>query len=117
MQPGIVLGNDAVGLLRDGLGRYAMEIRWMVHLDDAGVLRLWRSWKGQQVYEARLVPGPDGATLTGLTVEQDQSRYQGTLDREPDLFEKVLRSCLDHLRRFRAGHTPYGLSSVTRTRG
>ncbi|MBW6434835.1 hypothetical protein KZ829_13920 [Actinoplanes hulinensis] len=113
VQPGLVLDNDAVGLLRDGLGWYDMEIRWMAHLDDSGVLRLWRSWKGQQVYEARLVPGPDGATLTGLTVEQDPSRHQGTLDREPDLFERVLRSCLDHPRRFRAGHTPYGPSPVT----
>ncbi|MEV0901115.1 hypothetical protein [Actinoplanes sp. NPDC049802] len=110
VQPGIVLDADSVALLRDGLGGYDMEIRWMAHLDGSGVLRMYRSWLGQQVYEARLVPGTAGATLTGLMVEQDQERYQGSLEREPELFERVLRSCLNHLRRFRAGHTPYGPS-------
>jgi hypothetical protein len=31
-----------------------MEIRWLAHLDDTNVLRLWRSWIGHQIYQAVL---------------------------------------------------------------
>jgi hypothetical protein len=46
------LDTDTIGLLRDGPWFLDMEIRWVAHLDDSDVLRLWRSWTGHQVYEA-----------------------------------------------------------------
>jgi hypothetical protein len=50
-EPGLSLDSDTIGLLRAGLGCYDMEIRWVVHLDAADVLRVWRSWTGYQIYE------------------------------------------------------------------
>jgi hypothetical protein len=38
--PRLTLDRDTIGLLRDGLGFYDMEIRWVAHLDEADVLRL-----------------------------------------------------------------------------
>jgi hypothetical protein len=76
------------------------------------VLRLWRSWTGYQIYEAPVVSDPPGtgATIAGLKVEQHPDRFTGPLSNEPALFERVLISTVNHLRRFRAGHTPYGPS-------
>jgi len=110
--PRLVLDADTIGLLRDGLGFYDMEIRWVAHLDDADVLRLWRSWTGHQIYEATVVVADAGAiaTFAELTVEQNPDRYAGRLSEEPGLFERVLISTVNHLRHFRAGHTPYGPS-------
>lgn len=102
--PRLRLDPDVVALLRAGLGRYDMELRWLAHLDDAGVLRLWRSWTGHEVYRATY--GPDG--LTGLAVEQDPERYRGGLDGEPGRFEAVLTAVVNDLRRLRAGWSPYG---------
>jgi hypothetical protein len=50
------------------------------------------------------------ATVTYLKVEQHPDRYTGRLAEESALFERVLISTVNHLRRFRAGHTPYGPS-------
>jgi hypothetical protein len=110
--PGLVLEADAVGLLRDGLGFYDMEIRWVAHLDDVDVLRIWRSWTGYQIYEAKVVVDSIGVTATcvDLTVEQHPDRYTGRLSGEPATFERVLISIVNSLRYFRAGHTPYGPS-------
>jgi hypothetical protein len=110
--PQLVLDADTTGLLRDGLGFYDMEIRWVAHLDEADVLRLWRSWTGHQIYEARMVVAAGGASATfaDLKVEQHPDRYTGGLSGEPATFEGVLISTVNHLRRFRAGHTPYGPS-------
>ena len=104
--------SDAISLLRDGLGIYDMEVRWMAHLDEADVLRLWRSWTGNQIYEARVTVDRSGtsATFAELKVEQHPDSYTGRLSEEPALFERVLISTVDHLRHFRAGHTPYGPS-------
>lgn len=103
------LDPDTVGLLRAGLGRYDMEIRWLAHLDASDVLRLWRSWTGHQVYGATLVQdAAGGGVLDGLEVEQDPDRHRGRLDDEPGRFDATVASVVDHLRRFRAGHTPYG---------
>ncbi|GAA2581656.1 hypothetical protein GCM10010399_09310 [Dactylosporangium fulvum] len=111
-KPGLTLDSDTIGLLHDGLGFYDMEIRWVVHLDAADVLRLWRSWTGYQIYEARVVLDAPGAraTIEGLKVEQHPDRFTSLLFNEPALFERVLISTVNHLRRFRAGHTPYGPS-------
>jgi hypothetical protein len=111
-KPGLTLDSDALGLLRDGLGFYDMEIRWVIHLDATDVLRLWRSWTGYQIYEAQVVVDEPRAraTITGLKVEQHPDRFTGLLSNEPALFERVLISTVNHLRRFRAGHTPYGPS-------
>ncbi len=65
--PRLKLDPDTVGLLRDGLGFYDMEIRWVAHLDEADAF-------------------------------------------EPAMFERMLGITVNHLRRFRAGHTPYGPS-------
>ncbi|MET7419946.1 hypothetical protein [Dactylosporangium sp. NPDC005555] len=110
--PRLTLDADTVGLLRDGLGFFDMEIRWLAHLNDADVLRLWRSWTGHQVYEAQVSVDTSGASavFTGLEVEQHPDRYSGRLGEEPALFERILISTVNHLRRFRAGHTPYGPS-------
>ncbi|MBB2948442.1 hypothetical protein FB565_008225 [Actinoplanes lutulentus] len=105
--PHLVLDADTTALLRDGLGGYDMEIRWMAHLDGEGVLRMWRSWTGLQVYEA----GVTGDRISGLRVEQHPDRYTGSLDQEPELFCRVLISVVNELRRFRAGYTPYGPAS------
>lgn len=86
-----------------------MDVRWLAHLDTCNVLRLWRSWTGHQIYEATLTEGGQGQTVfDGLKVEQDPDRYRGKLDDEPGQFEMVLVSVVNVLRRFRAGHTPYG---------
>ncbi len=110
--PRLTLDLDTIGLLRDGLGFFDMEIRWVAHLDDSNVLRLWRSWTGFQVYEAQVQMDDSGtqARFTDLKVEQHPGRYSGRLHEEPNLFERVLISTVNHLRRFRAGHTPYGPS-------
>lgn len=110
----LVLDADAVRLLWDGLGFYDMEIRWVAHLDDTGVLRLWRSWTGHQIYQARAVATGTGTTrFVDVTMEQHPDRYTGKLADEPGKFERVLISTINHLRRFRAGHTPYGPSPST----
>jgi hypothetical protein len=102
--PRLRLDPDTVGLLRSGLGRYDMELRWLAHLDDTGVLRLWRSWTGHQIYQ---VTEADGG-LSGLAVEQDPEHYRGGVAGEPGRFEAVLALVVNDLRMLRAGHTPYG---------
>ncbi|AEV84185.1 hypothetical protein ACWT_3162 [Actinoplanes sp. SE50] len=111
-RPGLILDADTIGLLRDGLGYFDMEIRWMAHLDDADTVRMWRSWTGFQVYEAqvRVRGSGESAVFTDLKVEQHPDRYSGRLHEEPALFERILISSVNHLRHFRAGHTPYGPS-------
>jgi hypothetical protein len=111
-KPGISLDSDTIGLLHDGLGFYDMEIRWVAHLLDTDVLRLWRSWTGYQIYEAQISVDSSGAeaTFIDLRVEQHPDRYTGDLSDEPAPFERVLISTVNHLRHFRAGHTPYGPS-------
>lgn len=105
--PGLVLDTDTRQLLSDGLGWFDMEIRWLAHLDDKNVLRLWRSWTGLQIYQAVVERQADEQlVIRELTVEQEPDRYRGSLSAEPDLFEKVLASVINTLRRFRAGHTP-----------
>lgn len=110
--PRLALDADTIGLLRDGLGFFDMEIRWVAHLNDSDVLRLWRSWTGYQVYEAQVEVDRSGtrASFTYLKVEQHTDRHSGRLPEEPSLFERVLISTVNHLRYFRAGHTPYGPS-------
>ena len=107
--PRLRLDPDTVTLLRAGLGRCDMELRWLARLDDTGTLRLWRSWTGHQVYEVTVVEdGRRGGVLVGLRVEQHPERHRGRLDGEPGRFEAVLASVVNDLRRFRAGHTRYG---------
>jgi len=103
------LDADAQGLLRDGLGHFDMEVRWLAHLDEADVLRIWRSWVGFQINEARIEPGTDGsARITRLEVEQHPDRHRGLLTDEPLRFERVTALVINTLREFRAGYTPYG---------
>jgi hypothetical protein len=107
--PRLQLDPDAVKLLRAGLGRYDMDLRWLAHLDDSGTLRLWRSWTGHQIYEVTVVEDArQVGVLVGLKVEQHPERHRGRPDGEPDRFEAVLASVVNDLRRFRAGYTPYG---------
>jgi hypothetical protein len=107
--PRLGLDPDVVQLLRDGLGRYDMDVRWLPLLDNSNVLRLWQSWTGHQIYEAMLIEGGQGQSVfDGLNVEQDPGRYRGKLDDEPGQFETVLASVVNVRRRFRAGHTPHG---------
>jgi hypothetical protein len=107
--PRLTLDSDTVQLLRDGLGLYDMEIRWVAHLDSSGVLRLWRSWLGDQVYEAVVVDNGPGneATVERLTVNQDPNHFGDRSSEEPELFERILISVVNTLRRFRAGIGPY----------
>jgi hypothetical protein len=98
------LDADARRLLRDGLGRVDMDVRWLVHLDGANVLRLWRSWTGHQIYEATLRENADGvAVVERLEVEQHPDRYRGGMAAEPRRFEEVLVVVLDTVREVRAG--------------
>ena len=110
--PRLTLDPDTLGLLRDGLGWFDMEIRWIAHLDDTDMLRLWRSWTGQQIYHAHVTPDGTGTHMvfTDLRIEHAPDRYPGNPAQEPALFERVLISTVNHLRHFRAGHTPYGPS-------
>ena len=81
----------------------------MAHLDETNVLRLWRSWTGHQIYQAVLEQQVAGQWLIrDLAVEQEPTRYRGSLSAEPEQFDKVLVSIVNTLRSFRAGHTPYG---------
>jgi hypothetical protein len=106
---GLRLDADTQQLLRDGLGRFDMEIRWLAHLDGADVLRIWRSWTGHEIYRATLGQGADGvAGIEGLEVEQHPDRYRGDASEEPGKFEAVLAAVINTLREFRAGYTPYG---------
>ena len=77
---------------------------------ETGVLRLWRSWTGTQVYEARVALRQDGsAMLTDLLVESDPERYRSSGDGELRQFRDVLGSAvLDQLRDLRAGRSSYG---------
>lgn len=107
--PALMLDADTIGLLQDGLGLFDMEIRWLAHLDGANVLRLWRSWTGHQIYEASLdLQNPDLGVLRALKVENHPDRHEALLDAEPGRFERSLVAIVNTLRRFRAGHTPYG---------
>ncbi|MET8152418.1 hypothetical protein ACIBSW_18635 [Actinoplanes sp. NPDC049668] len=106
---GLVVDADTRQLLRDGLGRFDMEVRWLAQLDDAGVLRLWRSWTGHQIYQAVLEQqAADRWVIRDLAVEQEPDRTGGPLSAEPREFEGVLASVVNTLRRLRAGHGPYG---------
>jgi hypothetical protein len=112
--PQLRLDPEAMQLLRDGLGRFDMEVRWLALLDSSDVLRLWRSWTGHQIYEATVTAQAHGQNvLDGLQVEQHPDRYRGKLGDEPDQFERTLSSVVNILRRFRAGYTPYGPASDT----
>jgi hypothetical protein len=107
--PRLTLDADSLGLLRDGLGIYDMEVHWLAHLDASRVLRLWRSRTGNQIYSAVVETAADGTTvLSGLMVEQHPERYSGELSAEPARFEGTLTEVLDILRRFRAGRTLHG---------
>ena len=70
-KPGLALDPDTIRLLRDGLGFHDMEIRWVAHLDDTNVLRLWRSWTGYQIYEAKVVLDASGTRATFDTAVAD----------------------------------------------
>jgi len=94
----VLLTAGDVRLLRDGLGRIDMDLRWMVHLADDGALRLYRSWTGHEVYRATVSTGPDGGgEVTGLQVETypDRHRWTPTAGGEPAQFLRVLGSTLD----------------------
>ncbi|GAA2708171.1 hypothetical protein Apa02nite_057500 [Actinoplanes palleronii] len=107
--PGLVLDADTRQLLADGLGPFDMDMRWLAHLDETNVLRLWRSWTGHQIYQAVVEPRAAGTwAIRDLTVEQEPDRYGGSVSAEPGEFEQVLIVVVNTLRHFRAGHTPYG---------
>ncbi len=53
--PPLVLDEAHLSVLRRGLGRVDMDIRWTWCLDDE-VLRLWRNWTDRLVFEAHLEP-------------------------------------------------------------
>jgi len=94
----VPLTADDLRLLREGLGRIDMDLRWMVHLTEDGTLRLFRSWTGIEVYRATVTPRPDGgAAVTGLLVETEPDRYRWTpaAGGEPAQFLGVLGSTLD----------------------
>jgi hypothetical protein len=118
--PGLTveLSADDVALLRVGLGPYGTDMRWLALLDpdpripdwpDTGVLRLWRSWTGAPIYEARTALRQDGsAVLTDLLVESDPEHYRSS-DGELHRFGEVLASAvLGLLRELRAGRAPIG---------
>jgi hypothetical protein len=121
--PGLTveLSADDIALLRAGLGPYGTDMRWLAVLDldprlpdrpETGVLRLWRSWTGRQIYQARVALREDGsAVLTDLLVESDPEIYRasGGRDGEVHQFREVLASAvLDVLRDLRAGRAPIG---------
>jgi len=107
--PSLVLDPDTLSLLRDGLGQYEMEVKWLVHLDSLGRLRLWRSWTGYLMYDAICLVDINGrGRLTGLKVEQHPDRYRGSVRDEPGRFENVLIGVVNLLRELRAGHGLYG---------
>jgi hypothetical protein len=97
-QPDVVLSAEDIDLLRDGLGHVDMQLRWLVHLDDLGVVRVWRSWSGYQVYQVTV--SRDGR-VRDLRVEQDPSRAVSSMDAEPGFFGEVLWVILNDIRALR----------------
>lgn len=119
--PGLTLelSADDVALLRAGLGHYGTDMRWLAVLDpdpgmpgrpETGVLRLWRSWTGMQIFEARVtLHENDTAVLTDLLVESDPEIYRSPGNDELHHFRQVLASeVLQLLRDLRAGRAPIG---------
>lgn len=80
-------------LLSLGLGRVDMDLRWMWTWDRDGVLRLFRSWTGREVFRLRLTPVdlvPGGRwRVAAAEVEE------GT---DPRTTESMLRSVLASVR-------------------
>ena len=81
-----------VALLEQGLWPTSLEDRWVVWLDQ-GVLRVWRSWTGECLYEAELTVDETGAASCRVLrvcdepeVYERSALEQGEIDR----FEGVL---------------------------
>jgi len=92
--PSFTLDADDEAALRLGLGRIDMDIRWMAHLDDDDVLRLWRSWTGHQIFQATFARREHRLELVGLEVETDEdvARLSGTTG---EVFIETVRQCLE----------------------
>ncbi|MFY2764308.1 hypothetical protein [Arenimonas sp. MALMAid1274] len=89
----LVFSPQEVVALRLGLWPQDMDDRWAIWLDPQGVLRCWRSWTSQCLYEAPLVLGADGgAACPVVHVLDDPEHYQRSpVDgSELDRFEGVL---------------------------
>lgn len=84
-----------------------MDVRWMAHLNSSNVLRLRRSWTGDEICAATIVEDATGqAAIDRLTVEQDAGRYRGSLDDEPAQFELVLTTVVSLIRDLRGSPSP-----------
>ena len=89
----LVVHSSDAHLLSLGLGRVDMDLRWMWTWDRDGVLRLFRSWTGREVFRLRLTPVdlvPGGRwRVAAAEVEE------GT---DPGTTESMLRSVLASVR-------------------
>ena len=91
---------EEVVALAAGLWPQDMDDRWVIWLDQ-GVLRAWRSWTGECIYEADLaLDGQGGAQCQVLRVCDDPEIYHRH-SREPgetDRFEGVMALVLGRVR-------------------
>ena len=83
---------DETALLREGFWPRDMDDRWVIWLDQ-GLLRVWRSWTGECIYEAELTTDEAGAAhCQVLRVCDDTDMYARSNQEsvEIDRFEGVL---------------------------
>ncbi|HBD20005.1 MAG TPA: hypothetical protein DC063_07915 [Arenimonas sp.] len=87
---------EEMALLRQGLWPTSLEDRWVVWL-DGGLLRVWRAWTGECIYEAEISEDETGAgQCRVLRVCDDADVYTRSSGEagELDRFEGVLAMLL-----------------------
>ncbi|MBW8311118.1 MAG: hypothetical protein K0M64_03695 [Rhizobium sp.] len=91
-----VFTPEEMALLRQGLWPTSLEDRWVVWLDE-GLLRVWRAWTGECIYEAEIGEDESGAgQCRVLRVCDDADVYTRSSGEagELDRFEGVLAMLL-----------------------
>lgn len=91
-----VFTPEEMALLKQGLWPTSLEDRWVVWLDQ-GLLRVWRAWTGECIYEAEISEDDAGAgQCRVLRVCDDADVYTRSSGEagEIDRFEGVLAMLL-----------------------
>lgn len=75
----LVLNGEEAAFLSLGLGRVDMDIRWCWHWSEQGVLSLFRSWTGWEIFRLQLQPIAmvPGSGWRVIGVECDRERLTG----------------------------------------
>lgn len=86
--------------LHEGLWPTSLDDRWVVWLDE-GLLRVWRSWTGECIYEAEVLPDQDGTghcRVLRICDEPEVYTRCNAEEGEIDRFEGVLALLLGRRR-------------------